>query len=384
MPGVLWATAAGALRRGEDLIDHFPVVVAAEDPAAAAASLCRLEGLQQATSAGTGQLSIAVARHRIDITIETARVAAATLLLQTGSDAHVQELRALGPLPDAGPTEEQIYASLGLPWIPPEIRDGTDELTAAREGRLPVLVGRTDIRGDLHMHTNWSDGRDSLDEMVEACANLGYEYIAITDHSVTAAASRTLSLESIPRQADAIAALRERYPGMAILHGCEVDILVKGRLDFDDDVLEGFDIVLASLHDGAGLPPDQLLERYSAAMRHPLVTVITHPANRFVGGRPGYDIDYRRLFDIAAGTATVVEIDGSPSHLDLDGPLARQAVSQGAMVAIDSDCHMSDLLERQMGLGLRLARRGWVEPRHVLNAKPLAELRRLISEKRHR
>jgi DNA polymerase (family 10) len=381
---VLWAVAAGALRRGEDFIDHLHIVAAAEDSAAAAASLCQLERLQQATTTGDGRVSMVSAGQQIDVTFEPAEVAGAALLLQTGSDPHIQGLQARGPIPTAAPTEESIHNALKLPWIPAEIRDGTGEIAAASEGRLPALVARSDIRGDLHMHTDWSDGRDSLEEMVEACANLGYEYIAITDHSVTAAASRTLTREAIPRQAAAIAALQDRHPDMAILHGCEVDILADGRLDFDDDVLEAFDIVLASLHGGAGVSPDQLFERYSAAMRHPLVTVITHPANRLIGGRPGYDIDYRRLFDVAAETATVVEIDGSPSHLDLDGPRARQAVSQGAMVAIDSDCHMADLLGRQMDLGLRLARRGWVEPRHVLNAKPLGELRRLISEKRRR
>jgi DNA polymerase (family 10) len=381
---VLWAATAGALRRGEDFVDGLQIVAAARDPEAAAASLSQLEGIPQAAGTGAGRVSIASGGQQVDVTFELEQVAGATLLLQTGSEAHLRGLRALGSLPDAAPTEEHLYQALRLPWIPPEIRDGADEITAASEGRLPVLVSRSDIRGDLHMHTDWSDGRDSLEDMIGACANLGYEYIAITDHSVSAAASRTLTREAIPRQAAAIAALRERYPRMAILHGCEADILPDGRLDFEDDVLEGFDIVLASLHDGAGLPPDQLLERYSAAMRHPLVTVITHPANRLVGGRPGYDLDYRRLFDVAAETATAVEIDGSPSHLDLDGPRARQAVSQGAMIAIDSDCHMSDRLGRQMDLGLRLARRGWVESRHVLNAKPLAELRRLISEKRGR
>jgi DNA polymerase (family 10) len=384
MPGVLWATAAGGLRRGEDFVDRLHIVAAAENPEAAAASLSQTDGLPRAAVTGAGRVSITSGGQQIDLTFEVEQVAGATLFLQTGSEAHIRGLRALGSIPDLAPSEEHVYRALRLPWIPAEIRDGADEIAAASQGRLPVLVSRSDIRGDLHMHTDWSDGRDSLEDMIGACAHLGYEYIAITDHSVTAAASRTLTREAIPRQAAAIAELRERYPGMAILHGCEADILADGRLDFDDDVLENFDIVLASLHDGAGLPPEQLLERYSAAMRHPLVTVITHPVNRLVGGRPGYDIDYRRLFDIAAETSTAVEIDGSPSHLDLDGPRARQAVSQGAMVAIDSDCHMSDLLGRQMDLGLRLARRGWVEPRHVLNARPLAELRRLISEKRGR
>jgi DNA polymerase (family 10) len=169
---------------------------------------------------------------------------------------------------------------------------------------------------------------------------------------------------------------------MAILHGCEVDILPDGRLDFPDAVLERFDIVLASLHERAGHEPDQLLARYAAAMAHPLVTLITHPTNRLVPTRGGYDLDYDRLFEMAVTTQTVLEIDGAPSHLDLDGALARRAVAAGATVAIDSDCHRAEMLGRQMDLGIMTARRGWVEPRHVLNTRSLAGVRAAIAAKR--
>ena len=198
---------------------------------------------------------------------------------------------------------------------------------------------------------------------------LGYEYLAITDHSPHSAASRNLSTDSVKRQAEEIARLRERFPQITILHGCEVDILLDGRLDFSDRVLERFDIVLASLHEGGGQPPEQLMRRYLAAMRHPLVTLITHPTNRLLPHRPGYDLDYDRLFAAAVETGTVVEIDGAPSHLDLDGALARRAIAAGATVAIDSDCHRAEMLDRQMRMGIMTARRGWVEPRHVLNTQ---------------
>jgi DNA polymerase (family 10) len=166
------------------------------------------------------------------------------------------------------------------------------------------------------------------------------------------------------------------------LHGCEVDILPDGRLDFQDRVLERFDIVLASLHHRSGDGRDQLLRRYLAAMRHPLVTLITHPTNRLVPHRPGYDMDYDRLLEAAAETRTWLEIDGAPAHIDMDGALARRAIAAGATVAVDSDCHRSDLLGRQMDLGVITARRGWVEARHVANARPLADLRALIARKR--
>src|SRR5947207_13198627 len=210
------------------------------------------------------------------------QTAGTSLLLSTGSAAHLDKLRQVArergvAFPFPASAEEDVYAGLGLPFIPPEIRDGDEEIRRAREGTLPALVSRADIRGDLHMHSTWSDGRDPIEAMVSACRSLGYEYLAITDHSQRSAASRNLSLEGVKRQAEEIALLRERYPEIAILHGCEVDILPDGRLDFPDRVLAGLDIVLASLHDRAGHLPDQLLQRYLAAMRHPMVNIITHP-----------------------------------------------------------------------------------------------------------
>ena len=184
------------------------------------------------------------------------------------------------------------------------------------------------------------------------------------------------------RQADEIAGLREHYPQIAILHGCEVDILPDGRLDFPDRVLERFDLVLASLHDSAGHSPDQLMKRYASTMQHPLVTLITHPTNRLVPFRRGYPHDYDRLFEHAVEHRTAVEIDGAPSHLDLDGALARRAIAAGATVAVSSDSHRAEMLRTQMDLGIVTARRGWVEPRHVLNTRPLAEVRAFIAAKR--
>ncbi len=398
--GAAWAQPVGSLRRGQDMVGDIAVVAPMEDPALAFDALIRLPDVARTLHRGPRRLYLLTDRVQVGVRCPSPDSAGAALLHLTGSVAHLEKLRGMaaergyklepeglfreGDTTGIAASEEAMYEALGLPWIPPEIRNGDDEIAMARAGTLPALVSRADIRGDLHMHTQWSDGRDSVEGMVKACVALGYEYLAITDHSPHASSSRTLSVDGVKRQAQEIAELRERYPQIAILHGCEVDILADGKLDFSDRILERFDIVLASLHERLGHSPDQLLRRYVAAVRHPLVTLITHPTNRLIPFRPGYDLDYDRLFAAAVETGTIVEIDGAPAHLDLDGTLARRAIAAGATVVINSDCHRAEMLDRQMELGLLTARRGWVEPRHVLNTRPIADIRALIAAKRER
>jgi DNA polymerase (family X) len=255
-------------------------------------------------------------------------------------------------------------------------------VTAAERGELPRLVAVEHIRGDLHMHTAWSDGRNSVADMVSASKQLAYEYIAITDHSERSPASRTLAEAEIEQQREEIEALRARVRGIEILHGVEVDIMPGGELDFDDELLEGFDIVLASLHMAGGDDEQQLTERYLRAIRHPLVNVITHPTNRSPARTDGYRLDFDRLFAAAAETGTAMEIDGAPGHLDMDGELARKAVAAGVTVTIDSDCHRLDALARQMEFGIGTARRGWIEPSHVLNTRSFEDVRAFVARKR--
>jgi DNA polymerase (family X) len=397
-PGVAWAMPVGSLRRGQDMVGDIEIVAATDQPAAAIDALLALPISSHVLHRGERRLYFLTDRVQIGIRLPDPANAGAELLYLTGSRGHFDALRAHAAaagwtleanglhaadgsrIPAA--TEAHIYEALGLPPIPPEIRNGDDEIALASRGDLPALVARGDIRGDLHMHSLWSDGRDSIDAMVEACRALGYEYMAITDHSPHSAASRNLTLDTVKKQAEEIARLREQYPDIAILHGCEVDIMPDGRLDFPDKVLGTLDIVLASLHERAGHGAEQLMHRYESAMRHPLVAVITHPTNRIVPTRRGYELDYDRLFAKAVETHTIVEIDGSPAHLDLDGALARRAIAAGATVAIDSDCHRAEMLGRQMDLGVVTARRGWVEPRHVLNTRSLSEVRSAIAAKR--
>lgn len=399
-PAVRWAEPGGSLRRAQDTVGDIEIIAATDKPQDVLSDLLSHLDIARFLHRGPRRMYLLTDGTQVGIRCPDPAKAGAELLVQTGSHAHLDALHSratrrgwsLGPdglsRPDrdqpVGETEEDIYEALELQWVPPEIRDGDGEVRAAETSTLPTLLSRAAIRGDLHMHTVYSDGRDSVEAMVRACVALGYEYMAITDHSPRSLAAASLSLDAIGKQADDIAAARARYPQIAILHGCEVDILPDGRLDFSDRVLERFDIVLASLHDRAGHGPEQLLERYYAAMRHPLVSLITHPTNRVIPSRPGYEIDYDRLFAVAVETGTMIEIDGGPTHLDLDGALARRAVAAGAMLAVDSDSHRADMLDRQMEFGVKTARRGWVEARHVMNTRSLAAIRTLIAGKRSR
>ncbi|MGV3519684.1 PHP domain-containing protein [Luteitalea sp.] len=279
--------------------------------------------------------------------------------------------------------EAAFYARLQLPFIPVELRARAGILDTAVAGGLPTLLDVSDIRGDLHMHTVYSDGRDSVAGMVHAARALGYRYMAITDHSPTSRASRVLTIERIAEQAGEIAAVRALVPDITILHGIECDIQEDGSLDVPDAVLERLDIVLASMHESYGHSPARILQRYERVVRHPLVNVITHPANRSPGRQPGYALAFARLFEEAARTGTAVEIDGAPGHLDLDAPLAEMAAAIGAPILVDSDCHMADRLGRQMRFGVGLARRAGLTKDQVLNTREVGAITAFVAAKRH-
>jgi DNA polymerase (family 10) len=360
----------------------------------------RLRSVFRTLDRSPAQVTAETERGVVTLYVATPDDAGAALVWHTGSIAHTQRLqdraRSRGLVLDDGrlldrsgttvPTadERALYRALGLPFIPPELREGHDEIEIAEDGGVPPLVSEADIRGDLHMHSTWSDGRNPVGEMVVSAQQLGYEYIAITDHSERSLASRKLAAADIPRQRRDIEKVRKRTPGIHVLHGVEVDIMHDGSLDFSDDRLEEFDIVLASLHDHGGHDPQTLTERYLRAIHHPLVTIITHPANRSPARSLGYDVDFDRLFAAAAATGTAMEIDGAPGHLDMDGALARRAVAMGVTVTINSDCHRADSLGRQMRFGIGTARRGWITAADVLNTRSVQDVREFVARKRAR
>jgi DNA polymerase (family X) len=373
--------ASGDVRRYLAQPRHLVVVGLSADPSRVIAAAASLPAFTDVVHRSRRRLIAIVQEHEIDLRVAPREEFGSLLFMTTGPADHVAAvLRRRGPRLCA--TEEGVYAHAGIHYVPPELRDSPGVVDEALGGPVPRLVTRADIRGDLHMHSTYSDGRDALREMVAECHTLRYEYIAITDHSEHASAFHTLTLESLHRQREEIASLREQYPGMTILHGIEADILSDGSIDCPDAVMASLDIVLASLHEHGGHNRRKLTARCLKAIRHPLVSVITHPQNQIVGHRPPYDMDYDAIYEAAAETGTALEIDGAPAHLDLDGAKARAAIGHGVTVTIDSDCHRARWLDRQMDFGLGTARRGAVEPRHVLNTRPLGEVRQFLQRKR--
>ena len=393
--------AVGDVRRYEPAVGSVEVLAVA--PASEhRAILSRLARLPIAIVSQQRDDSIRIVTERGPVTVHLTipEDAGAALVWHTGASAHIDALRQRAAdrglrfqnaqltertgRPVRCPSEDDLYDYLDLPLIPPEIRTGGEEITSAEHNAIPPLVLERHIRGDLHTHSNWSDGRDTIEAMVRTARQLGYEYVAITDHSQRAWSSRKLALDEVPQQRAEIDSLRRTISGIEILHGIEVDIMGDGSLDFADDVLEEFDIVLASLHDACEQDGPQLTERYLNAIHHPLVNVITHPANRSPGRSSGFDVDFDALFAAAAETGTAMEIDGAPGHLDMDGTLARRAIAEGVTIVIDSDCHRAEWLARQMRFGVGTARRGWIEPRHVLNTRSLEDVLGFIARKRSR
>jgi DNA polymerase (family 10) len=382
-PAVQGLEASGGVRRTEPLVQGIIVVGRAADPMRAILDVCALPHVTEVLHKSARRALLFFEGYEVDVRLCAPDEFGTILFTTTGPAPHVVEvLKRRGGRFSA--SESDVYTHAGLAYLPPETRHDADAMARAESRDVPALIGREDVRGDLHMHTNYSDGRDSLRHMVHAARALGYEYIAITDHSEHAGASRTLTLDDMVRQREEIERLREEVPGMAILHGLEADILPNGSLDCPDAVLATLDIVLASLHDRDGHDGRRLTKRCLGAIRHPLVSVITHPANQLVGRRDGYDMDFDAIYAAAAETGTALEVDGAPSHLDLDGERAGAAVRAGVTLVVDSDCHRSSALDRQMRMGVGTARRGWVESRHVLNTRRLPDVRAFLARKRGR
>jgi len=284
------------------------------------------------------------------------------LLRATGSEAYVA---ALEPLP-AGATEEEVYKALGVPWCPPELREEPH-----REAP-PPLVELADVRGDLHCHTTWSDGKASVLEMGEAARERGYEYLAICDHTPSVGAVPGLSAEDVRRQGEEIAAANEALAPFRVLRGIECDILRDGSLDLRDDVLADLDWVQASVHGGQRMPARELTKRTVEAMRNPYVRCLSHPKGRIINHRPENALDLDEVFQVALETGVALEVNGLPDRLDLRGEHVRRAVQAGVKIVVSTDAHSVRGLGN-MELAVHTARRGWATADDVRNALPWTE-----------
>ena len=273
--------------------------------------------------------------------------------------------------------EAEAYERLGLPWIPPEIREADGEIEAAREGRLPALVTHDDVRGDTHTHSDWTDGVDTIEAMARAARHIGHEYIVLTDHSPSLGVARGLVPERVEEQRAEIARLNAELAPFRILHGTELEIRADATLDYPDEVLARFDVVIASIHTGRGQSAERLTARALAAIEHPHVDVIAHPSGRIVNRRDPLPLAWPRVFEAAARTGTALEINGSP-RLDLDDSLARAAGRAGARLTLASDAHRTEELTQQR-YAVDLARRAWLGPDQLLTTRTAGQLLELLA-----
>jgi DNA polymerase (family 10) len=392
-------TAAGSVRRQEPTVGDVDVICTSENAELVVAAFTAWERAEAVLAEGPTKASIWLAGGlQIDLRVLPAHLYGNLLQHFTGSREHNIQFRELAvrknlrvsengivDLTDGRTivcrTEAEVYATLGMAYIPPEMRLGVGEIEAARDGTLPPVLDLHDLRGDFHMHSTWSDGRDTLDAMVAACAARGYAYHAISDHS-WGRGRIGMDPEDLRAQRVRVRELGERY-GIRTLCASEVDIRADGTLDYDDAILAGMDFVVASVHSAFNQSRDEMTARLLRAIESPYVNVIGHPTGRNVETFAGYDFDHDAVFSAAARTGTALEIDGQPSRLDLPSPLARRAKEFGVTFTCDSDAHGVAQLEN-VAYAVGQARRGWVTAAEVLNARPLEEVLAFVEAKRAR
>ena len=352
---------AGDVRRWRDSCEQLAVVCAGVD---AGAVLERFAALPQVVALVEQDerraLGVTIEGVPLELVVAEPERFGTALLRATGSDAYVA---ALEPLPDA-PDEPAVYRALGLPWCPPELRE------APFGGDPPALVEPGEIRGDLHCHTTWSDGRASVEEMGRAARDRGYDYLAICDHTPAVGAVRGLTPDDLRRQAEEIAAANAVLTPFRVLRGTECDILPDGRLDLPDDILSELDWVQASVHGGQRMPGPEMTRRVVEALRNPYVRCLSHPTGRYIGRRPENALDLERAFEVALEEGVAVEVNGLPDRLDLSGDHVREALAAGLKIVCSTDSHSIRGLAN-MTLSVATARRGWATAEHVLNTQPL-------------
>jgi DNA polymerase (family 10) len=398
LPAITHALPVGSLRRWRDTVGDIDIMVVAPDGQAVMDTLARLPMVTQVLAQGPKKGSVLVAQGlQVDVRVVEEEAFGSMLQYFTGSQQHNILLREyanrLGlSLSEYGITdvrtgalekfssEEAFYRRLGLPWIPPEIREGLQEIEVAARGEAPRLVTLEDIKGDFHVHTNWSDGQDPPEAMVAAAKALGYAYVAITDHSQGLGVARGLTPERLREQRRLLRSLEERY-GIRIFQGSEVDIRADGTLDLPDEVLGELDLVVAAVHSALQQPREKMTQRVIKAMDNPYVTVLAHPTGRLLGEREPVDIDLEAVFTAARERGVALEVNASPKRLDLKDTHIMRAREVGVPLVISTDAHRREALG-DMRFGVAQARRGWCQAAHIVNTWPWERVEAWVRERR--
>ncbi len=399
VPGVRNLGPAGSLRRFQETVGDIDMMGTADDPEAVIDAFVSLPGTRLVLGKGKTKASVLVTSGlQVDLRIVEHDAFGSLLQHFTGSKQHNVNLRErerrhglslseygitdikTGELQKFS-TEEAFYARLGLQYIPPEIREGTDEIEKASRHAIPRLIEESEIKGDLHVHSNWTDGRDTIETMVKAAKERGYEYVCIADHSVARGIARGLNQERLKEQLAEIDEVKKKVKGVTVLTGMEVDIRGDGTLDLPDEVLEKLDVVTGSVHSGLNQSRGQMTDRMIRAMENKNMDIVGHPTGRLMPKRDPVDVDMEAIFETASRTGTVLEINSMPDRLDLKDTHVQRARELGVMMAINTDAHSPD----HFGLlrfGIGVARRGWCEPKHILNARPLEEMLDYVKNRR--
>ncbi len=398
VPGVTSAEVGGSLRRWRETVGDIDLVAAAKDEAALMDAFLTFPEIERVLGRGETKASVELEGGlRAQLWVHPPEHFGTALQYATGSQAHNVRLRELARTkglslsehaftrPDGSQMlcadEQCVYKTLGLPWIPPELREDRGEVQAAIEGNLPDLIRVEQVVGDLQMHSTWSDGTLSILEMAEAARREGYKYIAITDHSRSLGVANGLSIERLKQQRqELIEAQRALGDDIRLLHGSEVEVLADGSLDFPDDVLSELDLVVASVHTSLRQPRERITERMLAAIRNPHVDVIGHPSGRLIGRRDAADLDMERLLQVSAECGVALEINAHPDRLDLNEVHARRAVELGCLLSINTDAHQPEHFAMRI-YGVAVARRAWVQAESVINTWPLERLLRWLNRK---